>query len=895
MRKLSILLSLMFALAAGQSAWGQCSDLFFSEYLEGSSNNKALEIYNPTSDSVDLTDYVLYRFNNGSLIASDSLFPQGTLLSKDVYVIGNPSAIAAILTVSDTTHTLTFFNGDDALCLINKITGDTLDVFGIIGNDPGTNWPVGTGATSEFTLVRMASVNAGTTDWAIGATQWEVFAQNFSDSLGAHSMTPCANGMGPCSNLFFSEYLEGSSNNKAIEIYNASSSAIDLSRYQVQLFTNGSATVINTLRMFGMLEADSVYVIANASANATILGQADTTSNVTFYNGDDVLVLIDTVNSDTLDIIGIIGVDPGTNWPVGTGATSEFTLVRMSSIHEGTTNWAIGATQWDVYAQNFADSLGSHYMVPCGTVITGPSAVSLGVGNIDVAEAAGSVSIQLLISPTTADCSVSVSLTASGTATAGADFTFSSPDTVTFMASGSALQTLVIPITNDLLNEGNETFVLKIDSLMGCSIGQIDSIVVTILDDDAPIPVYPISLITADADGNGVADSTGILCEVRGVVYGFDIRGGNGVQFTIRDSTDGIGVFSSSTSIGYTTVREGDSLHVIGIVGEFNGLVQMGGVLDTIIVVDSSRVISAPVVVDSLGEYTESELIKIECVKLVNPAQWTGTGSGFTPDITNGTTTFALRIDNDVDLYALPAPTGYFSVVGLGGQFDSSVPKTAGYQILPRYAADIIPIAAPAVSFTADTISVSEAAASVTVSVDFTGLNPDTTEVWITLDAAASTATNGQDFTFAGDTLYQFGSCGAMSMEDVVITLTDDAVIEGNETIVLYIEAVINGVAAIDTVVITLVDDITDAIDNLLPSQAISMYPNPGDRQVVLESISRMERVRVLDLSGKVIADNAINDVRTNLNTDALSNGIYLIEVTTAEGRWIQKWVKNKQ
>lgn len=168
-----------------------CSNLFFSEYLEGASNNKAVEIYNPTNATVNLTDYVFYRYNNGSPTPTDSLFPQGTLAAGSVWVAGNPSAVSGILAVSDTLHTITFFNGDDVLSL-KHIPGNTiLDIIGIIGIDPGVNWPVGTGATSEFTLVRMTGVQEGTTNWAIGATQYDVYPQNTTTFLGSHSMTSC--------------------------------------------------------------------------------------------------------------------------------------------------------------------------------------------------------------------------------------------------------------------------------------------------------------------------------------------------------------------------------------------------------------------------------------------------------------------------------------------------------------------------------------------------------------------------------------------------------------------------------------------------------------------------------------------------------------------------------
>jgi len=185
------LLTLISVLLIGFNSHSQCSDLFFSEYIEGSSSNKALEIYNPTNATIDMTDYVIYRFNNGSTSATDSLFPLGTLLPNDVFIIGNPSALPTILTLSDTTHTMTFYNGDDAVVLINKTTGDTLDIVGEIGVDPGSGWPVGTGATNNFTLIRQISVQQGETNWTIGATQWDVFPIDMLDSLGGHTMTAC--------------------------------------------------------------------------------------------------------------------------------------------------------------------------------------------------------------------------------------------------------------------------------------------------------------------------------------------------------------------------------------------------------------------------------------------------------------------------------------------------------------------------------------------------------------------------------------------------------------------------------------------------------------------------------------------------------------------------------
>ena len=76
MKKLYTLL--LLALTAGTLS-AQCGGVFFSEYIEGSSSNKAIEIYNNTGATIDLTDYVVYRANNGSLTPTDSLFPQAEL------------------------------------------------------------------------------------------------------------------------------------------------------------------------------------------------------------------------------------------------------------------------------------------------------------------------------------------------------------------------------------------------------------------------------------------------------------------------------------------------------------------------------------------------------------------------------------------------------------------------------------------------------------------------------------------------------------------------------------------------------------------------------------------------------------------------------------------------
>ncbi len=86
--KKSLLFLSFFLFSAGLMA--QCSDLFISEYVEGYASNKALEIYNPTGSPVQLSDYSLARFSNGSTSAGSAKIvqlPTQMLPSYETFVV----------------------------------------------------------------------------------------------------------------------------------------------------------------------------------------------------------------------------------------------------------------------------------------------------------------------------------------------------------------------------------------------------------------------------------------------------------------------------------------------------------------------------------------------------------------------------------------------------------------------------------------------------------------------------------------------------------------------------------------------------------------------------------------------------------------------------------------
>lgn len=176
------------SVSAAPSATG---DLFFSEYVEGSSNNKAIEIYNPTAAPIDLANYTVRLYANGATTPTNTQVLAGTLAPRAVRVLVNASAAAAFQVAGSVTSAVVNFNGDDALTL--EKSGVVIDRFGQLGVDPGTAWTSGAVTTANLTLRRKPGVKLGDNNAAGAfdpALQWDAYAIDTADGLGAHTVTP---------------------------------------------------------------------------------------------------------------------------------------------------------------------------------------------------------------------------------------------------------------------------------------------------------------------------------------------------------------------------------------------------------------------------------------------------------------------------------------------------------------------------------------------------------------------------------------------------------------------------------------------------------------------------------------------------------------------------------
>ncbi len=198
-------MALTFAAAA------QCDKMFISEYVVGTGNNKAYELYNPTDAPINLNGYIMERWSNGQNYASDSTVLAGIVPAHGTWVVTNgqmedidlgtyisPACDPELQTLANQLDAPypapTFMNGNDALVFFDKSgsTNIVLDIFGKPGEDPGTAWsaPDGTFITNSQTMVRKFEVTQGVTLPPVAflpMLEYDTLGTNNWSNLGIHN------------------------------------------------------------------------------------------------------------------------------------------------------------------------------------------------------------------------------------------------------------------------------------------------------------------------------------------------------------------------------------------------------------------------------------------------------------------------------------------------------------------------------------------------------------------------------------------------------------------------------------------------------------------------------------------------------------------------------------
>lgn len=150
------------------------ADLFISEYVEGSSNNKYIEIYNPTDEAIDLSAYTLYLNSNGGDSWTKENKLSGTIPAKSTMVYKNSGA--TLYTGEATVCSAVDFNGNDAVGLFKN--GTLIDIIGTFGSDSMFG--------EDVTLRRKSNVTAPSSTY--DASQWETLSKDDVSGLGSHTM-----------------------------------------------------------------------------------------------------------------------------------------------------------------------------------------------------------------------------------------------------------------------------------------------------------------------------------------------------------------------------------------------------------------------------------------------------------------------------------------------------------------------------------------------------------------------------------------------------------------------------------------------------------------------------------------------------------------------------------
>lgn len=627
---------------------GSATDLFFSEYIEGSSNNKALEVANFTGGTVDLSIYSLKKQTNGAGSWSSGLSLTGNLANGDVFIVANSSASSTITSVANITTggTQVTFNGNDPVGLFkndvlidiigtfdggssnfaqnvtlqrkssvsspnttytvsewnslaedtfsgldshtfdgggtpdtqaptapsslasSNVTTTTVDLswsastdnvgvtayaiynggsyitsttstsitltglasstsftFTVRANDAAANQSGDSNtenvttetpdseAPSNPTSLTASNTTQTTTDlsWTastdnVAVTSYTIYqggseigtsattsynvtgltastaytftvrandaAENQSGDSNTANVTTSSAPSGVASDLYFSEYIEGTSNNKALEVANFTGSSVDLSIYSIKKQTNGAGAWSSGLSLTGTLANGDVFVVANSSASSTITNEADITTGGTqvTFNGNDPVGLFK--NDVLIDIIGTF--DSSATF------AQNVTLQRKSTVTSPNTTYTV--SEWNTLVTDTFTGIGSHTITGTHTFLGNtdtnwdtPANWSIGTvpNNVDViisagqtVVASGGITVANLTLEANAALTVATNITNSGTVTVNSGASLIAKSSTSFDLTynrnlGTSNWYLVAsPVTNETLQDiiSNHTF-----------------------------------------------------------------------------------------------------------------------------------------------------------------------------------------------------------------------------------------------------------------------------------------------------------------------------------------------------------------------------------------------------------------------------------------------------
>jgi len=955
---------------------GTTTDLLFSEYIEGSSNNKALEIANFTGTTVDLSIYKIKKQTNGAGSWSSGLTLTGQLANENVFVVANSNATATITTIANliTSSSEVTFNGNDAVGLFkNDVLIDILGTFdGGTGNyaqnvtlqrkssvtSPNTTYTVnewnslatdtfsglgshsvdggspsdttaptaptnlttsnitetsvdltwtastddtavtgydiyngatviGTVATTSYQVTGLtvatsytfsvkakdAAANISTSSNTVNATTvtppdttapiaptnlatsnttetsvdltWTAATDNIAvigydvyngatiiatvattnyqvtslteatayafsvkakDAAGnisnasntANVTTTSSGGNGTTTELLFSEYIEGSSYNKALEIANFTGATVDLSIYKIKKQTNGAGSWSGGLTLTGQLTNGAVYVIANSSASATITSVADiTTANaeVTF-NGNDAVGLFK--NDVLIDIIGTFD-----------GGTSNFaqnvTLQRKPSVFSPNTTYT--TNEWDSFASDTFSGLGNHTVdggsTPDTTAPTAPT--NLNASNIT-------------------ETSVDLSWTASTDDTAVTEYDVYNGATVTATVTATNYQ------VTGLTAATSYTFTIKAkDAAANESSASNTANATTLTPPDTIAPSAPTNLSASNetqttVDLNWTASTDNIA------VTGYDVYNGASIITTVATTNYQVTGLTAATAYTFS-VKAKDAAANVSAASNLVNVTTSGG--------NSSTTLSQSYFESGWDNWTDGGN---DVARYSGSRSWEGNYSIRIRD-NSGTSSAMTSETYDITAYDTVDIEFYFY----------SYSMESGEDFWLRY-------------YDGTTWTTVQAYVSGT---DFN--NNGFYSAVVTLDKNNYTFASNAQFRFQNDAS---GNADHIYIDQVNITGKTGTVLAkgGSKNSVIFLKEMIN----IES----------NALEDF------SIYPNPVSNSIINIKISGKENTsyQITNTIGQVVIKGKLTTNQIKIN--GLKNGVYFLEINTSEEKMVKKFIK---
>ncbi|MEZ5001690.1 MAG: HYR domain-containing protein [Chitinophagales bacterium] len=393
--------------------------------------------------------------------------------------------------------------------------------------------------------ITTADINNGSSD-ACGIAGLSLDDSNFDCSDVAVEVT--------IADLFISQYIEGSGNNKCIEIFNGTGASVDLGagNYNLLIYFNGSTSPGQDIALSGVIAAGDVFVICNSSATSTFTALADQTSGSVSFNGDDAVVL--EKGGSPIDIFGRIGQDPGAYWSgLGGITTQNQTLIRKASVTSGNidnaSNFPSLGTEWDELPEDDASGLGSHTVAGGGVLVT----LTVTDNNNNVSTCTATVTVEDNVDPVAICQDVTVQLDASGNGST----TAAAVDNGSNDACG--IQSLSLSQTDFVCSEvGANTVTLTVtdnnDNVSTCTA------TVTVEDNVAPVAICQDVTVQLDASGNGsttaavVDNGSNDACGIQSLAlsqtaFVCSEVGANTVTLTVTDNNDNVSTCTATVTV----------------------------------------------------------------------------------------------------------------------------------------------------------------------------------------------------------------------------------------------------------------------------------------------------------------------------------------------------------